>query len=144
MEEVIKDVLSLTGQKEVRERVDGYWFEADRLDATALARLMLKYQFRFSTATAVERLDGETDVIYHFINQTLALNIRTATKGQQLLSMANVLPSANWIEREIRDQFAVQFIGHPDPRPLNRPKEMPEGFFRKKIADQLIKEKEGK
>jgi Ni,Fe-hydrogenase III component G len=144
MDEIIKEITVLTGDQNPQKRVDGYWFEALRLDQSALAQLMLKNQIRLSTMTAIERPDGETDVIYHFISAQIIINIRTTTTGQKLPSLGQYLPSANWIEREIRDLYAVNFVGHPDPRPLERPKEMPEGFFRKAIADQVIKESEAK
>lgn len=144
MDEVINELIGLSGQKNPQNLIDGYWFEAPRLDPVAMAQLMLKHQFRLTTMTAIERSDGETDVIYHFVRAKIAINIRTTTIQQLLPSITNILPSANWIEREIRDLYAVHFEGHPDPRPLVRPKEMPEGFFRKSIADPLMKESEAK
>ncbi len=144
MDEVLKELAVITGQEEPQKKVDGYWFTATYLDPVAMAKAMLKNQFRLSTASAIERTDNETDIVYHFVKQKLAINIRTATKNQKISSIANVLPSANWIEREIQDQFGVTFEGHPDPRPLNRPKEMPVGFFRKEIAEKVMKEREAK
>jgi NADH-quinone oxidoreductase subunit C len=144
MDEVMKELSTITGLGETQRRIDGYWLETTQFDPVLMAKAMLKNQFRLSTASAVERADGETDIIYHFVKHELAVNIRTTTKNQKLPSIANVLPSANWIEREIQDQYAVTFEGHPDPRPLNRPKEMPVGFFRKDIAEKLMKEREAK
>jgi NADH:ubiquinone oxidoreductase subunit C len=37
---------------------------------------------------------------------------------------------ASWIEREIHDFFAVEFIGHPNLIPLLRPPGLKDGFFR--------------
>jgi NADH-quinone oxidoreductase subunit C len=144
MEELINQLIVLTKQKNPQERIDGIWFEAPKIDLEALAQLMLLNQFRLTTMTGIERDDGETDVIYHFNGIKMAINIRTTTLQQKLPSIANILPSANWIEREIRDLYAVHFEGHPDPRPLVRPKEMPEGFFRKGVVESLTKEQEAK
>jgi Ni,Fe-hydrogenase III component G len=144
MEDVVNQVTVLCGQKNPKKRSDGYWFESSHLDVIVMAQLMLDQQFRLSTMTAIERADGETDVIYHFMGGKTSINIRTTTKQQELPSLANLMPSADWIEREIRDLYAVHFEGHPDPRPLVRPKEMPEGFFRKSLADSIIKESEAK
>jgi Ni,Fe-hydrogenase III component G len=140
MDELINEITVLTGDKKPQQRIDGYWFKTQKLDQAALAQLMVKNKIRLSTMTAVERPDGETDVIYHFFNAKIAVNIRTTTTGQKLTSLGQYLPSADWIEREIRDLYAVHFDGHPDPRPLERPKELPEGFFRRAIADQVMKE----
>jgi Ni,Fe-hydrogenase III component G len=144
MDDVLDELMALTGQTDPQKRVDGYWFEVAQLDASALVQWMLKNQLRLSTMTAIECPDGETDVIYHCVSAKIAINIRTITQQQHLPSLAPLLPSANWIEREIRDLYAVHFDGHPDPRPLVRPKEMPEGFFRKSIADTLMKKSEAK
>ncbi|MEN6572251.1 MAG: NADH-quinone oxidoreductase subunit C [Anaerolineaceae bacterium] len=144
MQDLIEELIKLTCDCTPFDCVDGTWFTSSNIDVVALARLMLEHQFRLSTVTGVERLDGETDVIYHFIQPEKAVNIRTTTKHQHLPSIANVLPSANWIEREIRDLYAVQFDGHPDPRPLVRPKEMPEGFFRAGVIESAKKEREEK
>ena len=35
-----------------------------------------------------------------------------------LLSLARQVPAAAWHERELRDQYGVEIVGHPDPRPL--------------------------
>jgi Ni,Fe-hydrogenase III component G len=144
MDDVINQLSVLCGQENPIIRADGYWFESPHLDVIAMANLMLNNQIRLSTMTAIERADGETDVIYHFIDGKTAINIRTTTKQQELPSLANIMPAAGWIEREIRDLYAVHFAGHPDPRPLVRPKEMPEGFFRKSVYDSIKKESEMK
>jgi Ni,Fe-hydrogenase III component G len=144
MSELLEKIIHLTGDKAPQQRVDGYWFEAKTLDLAALADLMVKNQVRLSTMTAIERADGETDLIYHFISPMASFNIRAKTENQTMPSLGKYLPSANWIEREIRDLYAVHFDGHPDPRPLERPGSMPEGFFRKAIAEQLMKEREAK
>ncbi len=109
-----------------------------------LADAVRKLEFRLSTATCLERGDGEFDVIYHFVHKSLSINIRTSTKNQHMPSLAVFLPSASWIEREIYDLYAVAFDGHPDPRPLVRPPQLPAGFFRKAIAEPLLKESEAK
>ena len=144
MSDLIKIISTLTGDQAPQKRMDGYWFEAKKINPSDLSTLMVKNQVRLSTMTAIERADGETDIIYHFINAEITINIRTTTVAQTLPSLGQYLPSANWIEREIRDLYAVHFTGHPDPRPLERPKEMPEGFFRKAIAEKVIKEREAK
>jgi len=144
MNELITKISALTGDHTPQERIDGIWFEANNIDQPEMAKFMVKHELRLSTMTAVETPDGETNIIYHFINSGLAINIRTKTINQELTSLGQYLPSANWIEREIRDLYAVHFTGHPDPRPLERPKEMPEGFFRKAIAEKVMKEREAK
>lgn len=144
MSELIERICALTGDKSPQERMDGFWFESCKLDYAELAKVMVENHTRLSTMTAIECTDGETDIVYHFINPKLAVNIRAKTTNNTLPSLGKYLPSADWIEREIHDLYAVNFEGHPDMRPLERPAEMPEGFFRKEIADRLLKEREAK
>ena len=50
------------------------------------------------------------------------INFKTATRGgAPIRSLALITHPASWIEREIHDFFAVDFIGHPNLVPLLRP-----------------------
>lgn len=128
---LVQKLVSQAGCTEPQVRPDGYWLEATSLDPSQAAHLMLEAGARLSTMTAIACDDGETWVIYHYLLQETPLNLRTLTRGGRLPSIAGLLPAANWIEREIHDLYAVQFDGHPDPRRLVRPPELPEGFFRR-------------
>jgi Ni,Fe-hydrogenase III component G len=44
-------------------------------------------------------------------------------------SLAQDLPAALWIEREIHDLLGLSFEGHPDPRRLILPDDWPEGSY---------------
>jgi NADH-quinone oxidoreductase subunit C len=144
MEDRIEKLMELTGLSRPESRKDGFWFTYTGNDRKKLSDAMRSLEFRLSTATCLERGDGEFDVIYHFVHRSISVNIRITTKNQRMPSLAVFTPSANWIEREMRDLYAVSFDGHPDPRPLVRPPQMPEGFFRKKVAESLLKESEAK
>ncbi len=144
MEEVILKFQSLAGKEHSNKRIDGYWFIIAREKVKSMATFMLENKLRLSTATAIERPDGETDIVYHFISPVVQVNVRTTTKDQCIESISSILPSASWIEREMKDLYAVQFLGHADMRPLVRPNEIPEGFFRKEIAERLLREREAK
>lgn len=144
MNEQIEILLKQTDLAKPECRLDGFWFVSSGIDCKKLAEAMRSLEFRLSTATCLERGDGKFDVIYHFVHGSLAVHIRVTTKGQHTPSLAAFLPSASWIEREMHDLYAVIFDGHPDPRPLIRPPQLPEGFFRKSVADSLMKESEAK
>ena len=130
MEPIFDALISASQNGPVELRMDGYWLEAGGADPREIARVMKAFHARLSTVTAVSRADGETDLIYHYFLPQKPINVRITTREQCMPSIATILPAANWIEREIRDLYAVQFAGHPDPRRLVRPPEMPEGFFR--------------
>jgi len=144
MDDRIIKLMEQTGLEKPEERIDGIWFASQTIARQKLAASVHKLDLRLSTATCLERGDGEFDVLYHFVHGSLALNIRVTTKNQHLPSLAAFLPSASWIEREMNDLYAVEFDGHPDPRPLVRPAQVPAGFFRKSVAESLLKESEAK
>lgn len=43
-------------------------------------------------------------------------------------SLTGIVPAANWYEREARDLFAIEPVGHPDPRPLALHDQWPDGL----------------
>jgi Ni,Fe-hydrogenase III component G len=104
--------------------------DAPGLDVTALAILMLREETRLSTMTGIALDGGETQVIYHYAKGGQAWHFRVNTHQNSLPSITPVTAAAGWIEREIADQYAVTFAGHPDPRPLVRPTQLAPGYFR--------------
>lgn len=128
--ELIAKLSRLESSARLEERADGLWMDAPGLDVVAAARLVSELGYRLSTMTAMALPSGETAVIYHYCKPGQALNLRTVTRGKSLPSVAPVLKAANWIEREIKDLYAVDFPGHPNMERLIRPPELEEGIFR--------------
>jgi Ni,Fe-hydrogenase III component G len=122
---------NIPGATKFEQRQDGWWMEAPVLDVLSLASSMLAHGARLMTMTGSAREDGETDLIYHYSLGGEVYHFRTETHQQAQPSVAVILPAANWIEREIQDLFAVQFLGHPSPERLVRPSQLDAGFFRR-------------
>lgn len=77
---------------------------------------------RFSTATAQDLPDG-FEILYHFSHDKTGkfFSVRTFIQGKrnpQIDSIASILKSAEWIEREMWELFGIDFKGHPDLRHL--------------------------
>ena len=121
---------TIPGSAPVEERGDGLWMAAPQLDVEAMAREMESLGCRLITMTGLARDDGETTIIYHYARRHEAINFKTTTSGGAAKSLAPMIRPASWIEREIHDFFAVDFIGHPNLVPLMRPPELKDGFFR--------------
>lgn len=114
----------------VEERSDGLWVASTGLDVTEMAKQMLSQEITLSTMTAIAREDGETDLIYHYRVGGTSINVKTITRGNRAASIAPVCPTANWIEREIHDLYAVEFVGHPNLARLVLPPQLAPGLFR--------------
>jgi NADH:ubiquinone oxidoreductase subunit C len=128
--DLIARLTAIPGSAQVEERCDGLWMLAPQLDVEAMAREMKALGCRLVTMTGLARDDGETTIIYHYARRHEAINFKTATSGGAIRSLAPMLRPASWIEREIHDFFAVDFVGHPNLIPLIRPPELKDGFFR--------------
>ena len=88
-----------------------------------------QFEARLSTISAVDR-NFKFDVLYHFTldQEGLVANICLSTPKQaaSIDTVTDILPAANWIEREIRELFGIEFIGHPSPEKLLTSDDWPE------------------
>ncbi len=96
-----------------------------------VARTMIAAEgSRFVTATGIEVRDG-IDVLYHWAFEpagvVVTLKALAARPDLAADSIANVVPAANWIEREIHDLLGANFRNHPDMRRLVLDDSWPEG-----------------
>jgi len=98
-----------------------------------VARTMLAMDgARLATATGVEVRDG-IDVLYHWAVEpagiVVTLKALASRPALELDTVANAVPAANWIEREMHDLLGVNFPGHPDMRRLILDDSWPEGVY---------------
>ncbi len=96
---------------------------------------------RFATATGLDVRDG-IDVLYHwaFEPQGVIVTLKALAAGPDITldSIANDVPAANWIEREMHDLLGANFRNHPDMRRLILDDSWPEGVSPlRKDFDQL-------
>ena len=64
------------------------------------------------------------DVVYCLYSTRLRHRIRVkvrASEDDPVPSVSEVWPAANWLEREVYDQFGVNIVGHPDLRRILMP-----------------------
>jgi NADH-quinone oxidoreductase subunit C len=71
--------------------------------------------------------------------QRLRLKVRLDGNAAHVLTVSDLWPAANWLEREVWDMFGIAFDGHPDPRRLLMPEDW-QGFpLRKDYPVQIRK-----
>lgn len=82
----------------------------------------------FDRLTAVDEGPAGFEVWLHLwspqLRHGLQLRTRCPRTGPSVPSLAGVFAGAAWHERETWEMFAVDFVGHPDLRPLL----LPDGF----------------
>jgi Ni,Fe-hydrogenase III component G len=121
---------------------------ADKKDAKELVRYLFRdLGARFSIASGVDTRPA-VEILYHmaFDEYSLMVTVRVAVEKPELEmpSFSDFMPAAEWIEREIREMFGVNFIGHPKLETLLLPDDWPQGVYplRKNTFDSEKENKE--
>ena len=88
---------------------------------------------RFVIATGIDS-DNYFEILYHFTYDGLGcvITVKSLVRDKEkpsVDSLANLLPAAQWIEREIHDVLGIEFKGHPDMRRLILADDCPEGVY---------------
>ncbi len=72
--------------------------------------------------TAVDWEDRGLEIVYHLysipLRQAVTIKSWLPSEGAVVESITDIYEMANWAERECREMFGIEFIGHPDPRNL--------------------------
>ena len=77
--------------------------------------------YHLSTITGQD-LDGEIVLLYHFWEGSgLTLRVSLPRDEARIASVTELIPGAQFYEREIGEMLHLTFEGHPDPRPLLLP-----------------------
>jgi len=95
---------------------------------------------RMSIATGLDTRTG-VEMLYHmaFDKHDLVVTVKTMVEKPELKmpTFTDIIPAANWIEREIHEMLGVDFVGHPNLERLLLPDDWQTGEypFRKKTFD---------
>lgn len=98
----------------------GAWwlFQTDPIDVRATTERMNQLRARFVAITAIERADKEIRLDYQWDLDGKLLCFVCATEGRQIVSIADLCPAADWVERETHEYFAANFMGRESTAPL--------------------------
>jgi hypothetical protein len=100
------------------ERNGAWWMVAEALDPRAMTSFMLANQARLATIMAMGLEGGGIRLDYYWDVKGVVYAITAQTSGDTLVSIADLCPAADWLEREIHEYFNVQFSGRVDTKPL--------------------------
>ena len=95
-----------------------WWKTLESPDLRSTAAYMVSLEARFVAITAMERTDKEVRLDYQWDLKGQLLSFMTATSVQQIASITDLCPAADWVERETHEYFAVEFIGRETTKPL--------------------------
>jgi len=88
---------------------------------------------RFAITTGIDS-DDYFEILYHFIDDEAGcvITVKALVRDKEhpsVESLAQFLPAAQWIERELHDVLGVEFRNHPDMRRLILADDWPEGVY---------------
>ena len=87
---------------------------------------------RFNIASGVDARN-HMEIVYHFteedIDLVISLRIHLPKTKLEIDSLTPVFTAAQWIEREMHELLGINFLGHPELKPLLLPEDWPEGVY---------------
>jgi Ni,Fe-hydrogenase III large subunit/Ni,Fe-hydrogenase III component G len=93
----------------------------------------LHARFLISVGTDKRPVTGDFTILHLFsldrAHLYVLLESAVSEKDPRIASITDVVPGANWAERENRDAIGVNPEGHPDPRRLLLADDWPEGVY---------------
>ncbi|WP_128378720.1 NADH-quinone oxidoreductase subunit C [Streptomyces cavernae] len=107
----------------------GYWAAWPDLDVRAMARLMRENVVRLVTITAVPEAGDALRIIYHWDADGELLNLSTTVMSGHVPTISDIVPGADWVEREIHDYYGLEFDGRSTTPPLMLREGDPPGLF---------------
>ena len=96
------------------ERHGARWTTDDALDVRKMASLMKTLEARFITMTAQARAEQtELTLTYHWDLDGEVVSFVTHLAEKKAVSIFDLCPAADWIEREISDLYEVEWVNRP-------------------------------
>lgn len=95
--------------------------EPGRLRA-AVRALIDAHDIRHLSAITAQNQRGGVELLYHLWQRGgLTLRMHCPRPDLSVPSIVDLIPGADWYEREVHELFGVEFPGHPDLQPLLLP-----------------------
>lgn len=106
---------------EILDRELSFRLEPARLRA-AVKALIDGHDIRHLSAITAQNRQGGVELLYHLWQHGgLTLRVYCPLRNLSVPSITDMIPGADWYEREAHELFGVEFPGHPDLGPLVLP-----------------------
>ncbi|ACM92978.1 carbon monoxide-induced hydrogenase, CooU subunit [Nautilia profundicola AmH] len=140
----MKETLKQKVITELKERLTGDYELRDEKDEKGNIQIWLKLHNRkdiLHVAEVVKELGGRCVIIsaykkddhhvlvYHLDIDGMLLNVEVELFDNKVDSITLILNSANWTEREFKEMFGIELIGHPNPARLFLDESIAEGIL---------------
>ena len=124
-QELLDSLGKLFGQKlqnktDFRSETTYTILPADLREVAKFSRYDLSFDYLIDI-TSIDNFgeDPRFEIVYELYSMTLAVHLRLKLKiseDEQVDTISDLWPTANWHEREIYDMMGIKFKGHPDLR----------------------------
>ena len=98
----------------------GAWWltTAEGFDLRAMVERLCALDARFAAITATEQADGAMRLDYQWDLDGIFLSFSSLAQDKRAVSIVDIVPGADWAERETYEYFAVEFTGRATLEPL--------------------------
>ncbi|NPA87969.1 NADH-quinone oxidoreductase subunit C [Caminibacter pacificus] len=131
-------------KSEIKERIEKFdlkeekdekgniqlWLKIDKKDIVHMAQIIKDFGGRCVIISAYTN-DEVPVLVYHFDIDGMLVNVEIKLPDNKVESITPILQSANWAEREFKEMYGIELIGHPNPKRL---------FLDESIAEGILKE----
>jgi len=116
------------------KNVRRYYIDINSNDILSFIEVIFKvHKCRFSIATGLETPE-QLEILYHFSHDVTGniFTVRAIIKDKvnpKIESITGIVKGAEWIEREIHELLGIDFLNHPNLKPLVLPDDWPKGNY---------------
>ncbi len=129
LNQVIGSKFSLSSKKD-RKGLITYWCNLDNAsDIKKVAIILNRIGGRLITVTASKLKDDSKEIVYHFDLHGACCNIILNIDDNKVDSITPILKTADWTERELKELYDIEIIGHPNPKRLFLDETIAEGVM---------------
>jgi len=118
----LRDALNLSKSSTKLIPMDETEITISKQNILAAVRIILKSDIWHLSTITCQQEEDDFILLYHFWESGgLTLRIELGENTPQIQSICELIPGAEYYEREAREMFGVEFHGMPNPAPLLLP-----------------------
>ncbi|MEM2180300.1 MAG: NADH-quinone oxidoreductase subunit C [Nitrososphaeria archaeon] len=128
-ESFLNEIKSVFGEKVIESKLfkRRVFLKVSPEDYYKLIEFLVKEKglYHLETMTATELKDGIEIMAHLGVSTSVSVKTIVDKNSPKIASLCNLIPGAEFYEREIMDLLGVQFEGHPNPKRFVLPQDWP-------------------